>query len=136
MSNINITRLPEKGRAASSVSMNASFNQASTSSTAGTVFLVERMKGFSICANIAESSASLAGTLKLQASNNAYADNVNMDGNAAAVWVDIASSSVTLTSGSTATMWNVTDAHYEAVRIVWTRTSGQGTITTYFMAKG
>jgi hypothetical protein len=129
MSNINITRDPYKGRSGVSASMNATSTNLRT-------FLVERMKYYSIVADIAETSASLAGTIKLQASNNAYLDNVNMDLNPAAVWVDVPSSSVVLTAGSTQTMWNVADVGYEAVRVNWTRTSGQGTMTFYFMAKG
>jgi hypothetical protein len=129
------TRVPDKGRVANSVSMNASFNQAMTSSTPYTVFYVERMKQYAICCDIAETSAALAGTLKLQASNNAYTDNTDLIDNPDAVWVDIPSSSVTLTTGSTQTFWNAADVGYEAVRIVWTRTSGQGTLKSYFLAK-
>lgn len=136
MSNMNITRVPHKGKTAPTVSMTASFNQADTSSIANTVFLVERMSGYSICAKWTESSAPLAGTLKLQASNNAYLDNVNMDNNPDAVWVDIPASSVTLTTGSGKQFWNVTDVRYEAVRVVWTRTDGDGSMVMYEMAKG
>lgn len=130
---INYTRNPDKGHASTATSMNASFNGTSANRT---LYLVERMKSYSICADIVETSASLAGALKLQASNNAYLDNVNNDANPNAVWVDVPSSTITLTAGSTAIMWNVTDVGYECVRVVWTRTSGQGTFTPYFLAKG
>lgn len=124
----NITRLPLRGFPATAASMNASFN--------GAPYLLERMGGFSICAAITETLASLAGTLKLQASNNAFLDNTNGDANSAATWVDIPSSSVTLTAGNTTVLWNVTDVHYEAVRVVWTRSTGQGTFLPFFLAKG
>jgi hypothetical protein len=78
----------------------------------------------------------LSGTLKLQASNNAFADRTNNETRSDAIWVDIPSSSTTLTGGSTQTFWNVSEAHYEAVRIVWTRTVGQGSMDIYFVAKG
>jgi hypothetical protein len=126
--NININRDPDKGRIGTPVSMTASFNSHA--------YLLDRMKGYSICGQCTETVASLAGVFKLQASNNAFADNVNMDVNPNAVWVDIPSSSITLTAGSTQVFWNVTDVHYEAVRVVWTSTTGQGIFTPYFMAKG
>lgn len=125
--NLNLVRVPEKGHDATSQSMNASATLAT--------YMVERMAGFSILANVVETLASLAGTLKLQASNNAWLDNVNMDVNPNAVWVDIPSSSVSLTAGNTTVMWNTTDVFYETVRVVWTHTTGQGTFTPYFMAK-
>lgn len=125
--NLNIVRVPDKGHTATSYSLNATSNPV--------MYMVERMVGYSILANIVETSATLAGTLKLQASNNAWLDNVNMDVNPNAVWVDIPSSSVTLTGGNTSAMWNTTDVFYETVRVVWTRTGGQGTFTPYFMAK-
>lgn len=133
---INYTRVPDKGRAVASISLNASFNQAMSVSIAGTVFYAERMKGYSICAAIHETSAALAGTLKLQASNNAFTDNTDLINNPAAVWVDIPTSPITLTSGDTQVFWNHDAVFYESVRVVWTSTSGQGTFTPYFLGKG
>lgn len=129
------TRVPDKGRLATSVSMNAPFNQTMGSSIANTTFWCERMHGFSLVLGITESVASLAGTLKLQASNNAYTDNTDLVSNPDAIWVDIPTSPVTLTAGSTQVLWNHTDVEYESVRIVWTSTSGQGTFLAYFLAK-
>lgn len=128
--NINYTRWPERGRAATSVALAAS-------TTAGP-YLVERMHGFSICVNVVWASGTLAGTLKLQASNNCFADNVNNDLNSAAVWADIPSmtAAVSISSASTVVFFNVADVNYEAVRIVWTSTSGTGSATPYFLAKG
>lgn len=79
---------------------------------------------------------SLTGTLKLQASNNCFADNVNGELRSDAVWVDIPSASATLDGGDDTVFFNITDANYEAVRLVWTRTAGQGSISTYILAKG
>jgi len=124
---INVNRTPEKGKTATAVSMNASTNYPA--------YLVERMNGFSIVANVLETSASLAGTLKLQYSNNGFTDNASLEENSNAIWDDLPSSSYTLTAGSDVFSWNVSDVFYEAVRIVWTRTSGQGTIAPYFLAK-
>lgn len=122
-----IARVPERGKVATPVSMNASFN--------GGAFLLERLSGFSIVAGVTESSASLAGTLKLQVSNNAFKDTTSNTERSDAVWIDLASSSFTLTAGSANYVWNFSDANYEAVRIVWTRTSGQGSVSAYFIAK-
>lgn len=124
---ININRTPERGKTAVTQSMNASFN--------GAAYLVERMNIYSIIAQVLETSASLAGTLKLQVSNNAFTDNASFEENSNAVWDDLPSSSYTLTAGNDVWSWNVADVGYEAVRIVWTRTSGQGTIAPYFLAK-
>lgn len=123
-----IMRIPEKGKVADAVSMNASFN--------GTARKVDFSHGFSICLSITETSASLDGTLKLQASNNAFKDLTNNEVRSDAIWVDIPSTSVTLNGGDDTVVWNVGDVYYEAVRIVWTRTSGQGTLLEYFIAKG
>lgn len=128
---INYTRVPLKGKDVTPFQkdMSATFN--------GTPLLTERMTGFSICANITYGSGTLAGTLKLQASNNAFADNTSMELNPAAVWVDIPSSSITVSvTADTTAFWNVTDVFYEAVRVVWTRTSGTGTFSPYYLAKG
>ena len=124
-----LMRIPgQKGQAAVPRSMDASFN--------GTAMNLEYLDGFSICADVVESSAALAGTLKLQACNNAFQNNADGQENSAAIWVDIPSSSVTLTSGNTTVFWNVSDVFYEAIRLAWTRSSGQGTISSYVVAKG
>ena len=123
-----IMRIPEKGKVATPQSMNASFN--------GNPFKIDFSWGYSICAAIDETSASLVGTLHLQASNNAFQDNVQNEVRSDAVWVDIPNTSAVLDGGDDQVFWNVSDANYEAVRIVWTRTSGQGTMSTYILAKG
>ncbi len=78
----------------------------------------------------------LTGTIKLQASNNCFKDNVNSELRSDAIWVDIPNCSVSLDGGNDSVFWNVADAHYEAVRIVWTRTAGNGEMSTYIIAKG
>ena len=78
----------------------------------------------------------LEGTVKLQASNNAFQDNVNMELRDDTFWVDVPNMSATLDGGDDTVFWNVSDVYYEAVRIVWTRTIGQGTGQFYFLAKG
>lgn len=108
-------------------SLDATFN--------GAAYHMEHLEGFSICAVWLESSATLAGTLKLQASNNGFTDNVNNNENPNATWVDITGSSIAV-SGAGSQFWNVSDVFYKAFRIVWTRTSGQGTYQAFITAKG
>lgn len=64
----------------------------------------------------------LAGTLKLQASN---------DGTD---FVDVAGSSQAIT-GAASHIWNVTGASYRYVRVAWAYTSGTGDITARLIAK-
>lgn len=126
---LRLLRVPgTKGQVPTAISMNASFNDVG--------YNLEHLEGFSICAAVIETVANLAGTLKLQASNNAFLDNTDNNVNPNAVWVDVPSSSVALVSGNTSVFWNVSDCFYEAVRIVWTSTSGQGNIKYYVIAKG
>lgn len=80
-------------------------------------------------------TAVLEGAFKLQASNNCYDGNVNMGIRSDAHWTDIASSTVTLNGGNDSVMWNVADVYYEAVRVVWTHTDGQGLASFYFIGK-
>ena len=110
-------------------SMDASFN--------GAAFGLDGMVGFSIQGTYTESSAALSGTIKLQASNNAILDNPTAGTeNPDAVWEDIDGADVTLTTGSGTFFFNVSDVYYRAFRVVWTRTDGEGSLTTYTWAKG
>lgn len=127
-----ISRVPERGKVAAPKSMNASFDGAAAD---GLAYNIERLSTFSIVARVTETSASLAGTLKLQVSNNAFKDATSLTERSDAIWVDLASSDFTLTAGSDDYVWNFCDAGYESVRIVWARTSGQGTVSAYFIAK-
>lgn len=97
---------------------------------------LESIEGYSICA----AWSGGVGTFKLQASNNAEIDNVGnltvaqmADPNA--VWVDITGSSVAV-SGAGTQFWNVADVYYKWVRVVYTRSSGTGTLLMYLNYKG
>ena len=68
------------------------------------------------------SGADIAGTLKLQSSN----DNTN--------WVDVANSSVSITSAAD-NMHDISNAQYRYVKVVWTATSGTGNMTCTFIGK-
>lgn len=76
--------------------------------------------GYSICAS---TTGAPVGTLKLQAS----VDNTT--------FVDIDGSSVSI-SASGNSFWNVTDVMYGYFRLVYTRTSGTGTLTGEILYKG
>ncbi len=76
----------------------------------------------------------LTGTLKLQASNNAFADNTGNQLNADAVWVDIPGSSIAVATSATQ-IWNVSDVYYKSVRVVWTHTVNGGNYTAIVYAK-
>ena len=114
------------GKRSDSLSMAASFN--------GAAMGVEFVNGYSICASWID-GGSLSGSLKLQASNNPFTDNVNMTPDPAAVWVDITGSTIAVT-GAGSQFYNVADANYAAYRIVWTRTAGTGTLTAHHLIKG
>jgi diaminopimelate epimerase len=68
------------------------------------------------------SSATLVGTLKLQASND------NTD------WVDITGSSQSVAAGESH-IWNIVDATYRNLRVVWTNSAGTGTLTAAAVIK-
>lgn len=114
------------GKRSDSVSMAASFN--------GAAMGIEFVDGYSICASWTD-AGSLAGSLKLQASNNPFTDNVNMTPASDAVWVDIPGSTIAV-SGVGSQFWNVADAKYSGYRIVWTRSGGSGTLSAYHLIKG
>lgn len=68
------------------------------------------------------SGSNIAGTIKLQCSN----DNTT--------WVDVPSASTAITS-SADEMFNISNAQYRYVRADWAATSGTGNITCYLCAK-
>ena len=94
---------------------------------------IEFVNGYSVCAEWTGSD--LDGTLKLQASNDPFTDNVNMTPNPAATWVDVTGSSVTV-SAAGSQFYNVSDANYAAYRLVWTRVDGTGNIKVVNLIKG
>lgn len=84
--------------------------------------------GYSIQANYA-TSGTLGGVLKLQASvdHQELPFGLPVTGN----WVDVASSSVTLT-GAGSYVWNVSDVMYPWMRVIYTHTGGDsGTLQVY-----
>lgn len=113
-------------RADTALSMAATFN--------GAAMGIEFVNGYSVAASWTD-AGSLSGTLKIQASNNPFTDNVNLTANPSALWVDIPGSSVAI-SGAGSQFWNVSDANYSAYRLVWTRTAGDGALTAYHLIKG
>lgn len=76
--------------------------------------------GYGIQANF---SGSPAGTLKIQAS---------IDG---VGWSDIPGSSFTVT-GAGSFLWNVTSSNYLYVQMIWTPTSGSGTLSALAYIRG
>ncbi len=116
----------------STQSMNASFTS--------TPYTLEHMEGFSVCLSWTESVVSLVGTFVLQACNNPFKSGaMNSDGtpieDAAAVWVDITGSDQTVAGAGTKFI-NIDGVYYNAFRVKWTRTSGQGSVTFYAHARG
>lgn len=104
----------------------------STSYT-GAAMGTENMEGYSIC--IAWTGTAPTGVLKLQACNNPFTNNVGLQEDPNAVWVDITGSSYNVTTSGNY-FYNVSDVYYRAFRLVYTRTSGTGTGTAYIFAKG
>lgn len=121
---MNINRIPERGKTAIVQSLDASFN--------GAAFYLERMKGFSI---VVDKTGTAAGTFTLEASNNAFTDLTSGETNATATWIKITGSDATVITGSDQIIWHSPESYYEAVRIVWTRTSGTGSASIYSIAK-
>lgn len=76
-------------------------------------------------------SGSPAGTLKLQASNDPGRINAAESANQAPIihWTDVADSTVTV-AGAGDAMWTVQNSGYNWVRIVWTPTSGTGSLNS------
>jgi len=65
---------------------------------------------------VAITGSDVAGTMKLQASDDA------------STWWDVPSSSTAVTASSDP-MWNIADVNYPYVRVAWTYTSGTGNIS-------
>ena len=86
---------------------------AASNRTSGDLFLGDYI-GYSMTVLI--SGSDIAGTLKLQASNDQT------------TYVDISGSSQSITS-SADHIWSISDAQYLYVRAVWTTSSGTGNIT-------
>ncbi len=108
------------------------FNTAGT--VTGTAFGLDHMIYYSLTA---VSTGTAVGTIKLQASNDAFTDNVNNNEKTTATWVDITSSTQAVAGTGTKLLWTTGDAAgYRAVRAVYTTTSGTGNVVLYWHAKG
>lgn len=70
------------------------------------------------------------GSFKLQASNDDVPLPAMVEN-----WSDVASSTITVSASGDA-MWNVTNAFYKWVRIVWTFSSGTGLAQITYASKG
>ena len=93
----------------------------STASITTSAYNLSQTTGFSMSVGI---TGSPVGVFKLQGSNN--------PGNAAAAtagnWDDIPGASYSTTTTDHWT-WNISDVFYKYVRLLWTKTSGTGSIT-------
>ena len=77
-------------------------------------------------------TGSPVGTFKLQASNDAATEiegNSILSVNPLANWTDITGSDQAIAAAGNH-MWNVSDTGYSFVRVVYTRTSGSGSLTS------
>ncbi len=102
----------------------------------GVAMGLDNMDGYSVCIAWG-TGGSPVGVLKLQASNNAFVENGNLNllENSSATWVDISGSSNNVTTDGNY-FWNVSDVFYRAFRIVYTRTSGTANATAFIFTKG
>lgn len=75
-------------------------------------------------------TGSPAGTFKLQASNDPGSINSSDAANQAPIsnWTDVADSTITVAAAGDC-MYTVENAGYNWVRVVWTPTSGSGSLT-------
>lgn len=96
-------------------SMASSFDSPSTD--------LSTVQGFSIQA---KHTGSPVGVLKLQIS-----DNETLLG-----WDDYPNSEMDVPSSNGVYTWNVSEVHFDSVRLVYTATSGSGTLTAYINGKG
>ena len=98
----------------------------------GAAIHLERLHGYCIIMNV---GGSPTGTIKLQASNNAFLNNTSSQEDVAAVWVDIPGSNKALAGAATQILFNAADAFYNSLRVVYTFTSGTGSVDTYIYCK-
>lgn len=99
------------------------------------VFLGQIVGGFSIQAIIAGGAAP-TGTFKLQCSNDASSATITPTTSFVPTnWTDVAGSSASIVNNGDIT-WNVQSANYEWLRLVYTRVSGTGTLTSRCFVKG
>lgn len=122
--------------------MTAALTLSSTNTVTTDAFTVEHMEGYSITfgtQNVSGQTSTAAGTVKLQASNNAYIDNIGVARSypdPSAIWVDVPGSTNAVTSGANSVLYNTTGCYYRWVRVSYTNASGSGTGNVYAHAKG
>jgi hypothetical protein len=116
------------GHKSESLSLNSSFN--------GDAISIESMVGYSISISWTETTPSLVGVVKLQASNNAYLDNVYNVVDPNAIWSDVTGATANISGSSGTTMINADAQFYKFYRLVYTSTSGQGTLKVEHFYKG
>lgn len=98
----------------------------STASITTSAIGVNHVYGFSIQIVF---TGSPVGVFKLQASNDEVEEYASVDAN---TWDDITGSEISVTTADAIT-WNHEDVFFRWVRVVWTKTSGTGTITKAIM---
>ena len=113
---------------------------------------VKELFGYSIVSKWG-ASAGRTGSLKLQASNNAYYKTYKADSSfqdmqeetrneafdTNATWEDIPGSAKTVDATADQHVWNVDGAYYSAVRVVWEGTAGAANpddVEAFFHGKG
>lgn len=118
-----------------SVDQSSSF-AALASNVNGPALNVEHLEGVSFIIKTTDSGA-LAGSFKLQISNNAFTGNVGSSSypNPNATWLDY-SGSAQVVAGAEVKGWNVTDLYFKAIRLVWTASAGAGSAEVNVQAKG
>lgn len=83
----------------------------------------QQMDQITVGCLIASYSGSPNGSLKLQVSDDGV------------IWADLASTATAITTAGT-TSWNLWPIGYEYLRIVYTKSSGSGLLSTTFRGKG
>jgi hypothetical protein len=102
----------------------------------GPAFKIESMTLFAVCA---EWAGNPTGTLALQASNNAFIDNVtgpNNNENPNATWISMTGSDYPTGGNAGQYFYNFDGAGFLAFRLIYTSTSGSGSIKAQLNAKG
>lgn len=91
-------------------------------------------RGYSI--SLSWTGTAPTGDFKLQASNDAFrGESADLE-NSGATWIDITGSTQAAGGAAGTHVWNVSDAYYQAVRVVYDRTSGTGSCSVDFFGKG
>ena len=108
------------------VDLGASFQQAA--------FVLDRLVGYSV-QYIWSGAAALNGTLQLQGSNNAFFDVDNTIPNPNAQWDPVPGSDYLPTGAAGTKIIEYDTAYYRAVRVVYVRTAGTGSMQILYVGK-